>query len=344
MTKAKKYWKGLADLNSDPIVEKIKHNEFAEEIPIDEFLADNNLNSGDTSRRDFLKFLGFSTAAATLAACETPINKVIPYVVKPEEITPGIANYYASTIYDGHDFASVLVKTREGRPIKIESNKTSANARVQSSVLSLYDSGRLKNPIKDGIELDWKTVDADIIQRLSQIKDNGGKIVFLTSTIISPSINDLIQLEFTESYGNNVQHIQMDAISYSGILDANSVFFGIRKMPTYYFNKAEVIVSFGADFLGNWGHPDYSKDYVEARNPLNKKMSKHYQLESTLTLTGSNADERIQIKPSEQKSLLINMLRCMLRCYEKFPGVEYGDKSPTEVIQRVVKNRPLFAL
>ena len=75
-------------------------------------------------RRDFLKYVGFSTAAATLAACEGPVVKSIPYVVQPEEIIPGVANYYATTIANGYDFASVLVKTREGRPIKIENNKS----------------------------------------------------------------------------------------------------------------------------------------------------------------------------------------------------------------------------
>ena len=150
MTKAKKYWKGLAELSNDPSIEKLKQNEFPEEIPVDEFLGDDeNLSNSGTSRRDFLKFLGFSTAAATLAACETPIIKSIPYVVKPEEIIPGVANWYASSFYDGNDFASVLVKTREGRPIFIKPNTLSPftpNSRVISSVLSLYDSNRLKTP------------------------------------------------------------------------------------------------------------------------------------------------------------------------------------------------------
>ena len=185
MTKAKKYWKGLAELNDNPLVEKLKQNEFVEEIPVDEFLGDKELSATSTSRRDFLKFLGFSTAAATLAACETPINKVIPYVIKPEEITPGIANYYATTMYDGHDYASVLVKTREGRPIKIDSNKSATNARIQASVLSLYDSGRLKNPMKGGVDTDWNTADAEIIEKLNEIKNNGGTIAILSSTIIS---------------------------------------------------------------------------------------------------------------------------------------------------------------
>ena len=123
MKNNKKYWKGLAQLENDSAIEKLSHNEFVEELPLDDFLSETNLSSTSTSRRDFWKFLGFSTAAATWASCETPIVKSIPYVVKPDEIIPGVANYYASTIYDGHDFASVLVKTREGRPIKIEPNK-----------------------------------------------------------------------------------------------------------------------------------------------------------------------------------------------------------------------------
>jgi len=309
MTKAKKYWKGLAELNNDPIVEKLAQNEFTEEIPVDEFLGDSGLTTSSTSRRDFLKFLGFSTAAATLAACETPVNKVIPYVVKPEEITPGIANYYSSTIYDGHDFASVLVKTREGRPIKLEPNKTGTNARVQASVLSLYDSGRLRNPMKAGVESDWVTVDSEINSQLKEIATNGGNIALLTSTIISPTTEKLIA-DFSSKYGN-VKHVQMDAVSSHGMLEANLETFGVRALPTYHFDKADVIVSFGADFLGNWGHPDNEKKYSRRRNPKNGYMSKHYQVESTLTLTGSNADERLQIKPSEQAGLLSNLYNAL---------------------------------
>ena len=162
MTKTKKYWKGLAELDNAPLVKQLEQNEFVEEIPVDEFLSGEELPKTSTSRRDFLKFLGFSTAAATLAACEAPIVKSIPYLDKPEEIIPGVANYYATTMYDGHDYASILVRTREGRPIKIESNKTCTNARVQASVLSLYDSGRLRNPIKktqkDDTEIDLSLI------------------------------------------------------------------------------------------------------------------------------------------------------------------------------------------
>ena len=309
MTKAKKYWKGLAELNNDPIVEKLAQKEFVDEIPVNEFLGDSELDSSSTSRRDFLKFLGFTTAAATLAACEAPVNKVIPYVIKPEEINPGIANYYASTIYDGHDFASVLVKTREGRPIKIDANKSAVNARIQSSVLSLYDSARLRNPMKAGVESDWSTVDSEISSQLEAISTKGGNIALLTSTIISPTIEKLIA-DFSAKYGN-VKHVQVDAVSYNGMLEANLSSFGLRALPTYSFDKANVIVSFGADFLGNWGNTDLESQWALGRKPEDGKMSKHYQIESTLTLSGSNADNRLQIKPSEQAGLLSNLYNAL---------------------------------
>src|SRR4051812_269417 len=125
MSMSKKYWRGLPELNESPEFLKQHQNEFAEALPIDQILDEEEKKSEGTSRRDFLKVMGFSTAAVALAACETPVNKAIPYVIKPEEVTPGVANFYASTFYDGHDYLSVLVKTREGRPIKIEGNDMS---------------------------------------------------------------------------------------------------------------------------------------------------------------------------------------------------------------------------
>lgn len=302
MKENKKYWKGLAQLDNDADIEKLAHNEFAEELPLDNFLSE-ELSETSTSRRDFLKFLGFTTAAATLASCENPIVKSIPYVVKPDEIIPGVANYYATSIYDGRDYASVLVKTREGRPIKIENNKTCTNARVQASVLSLYDSARLQNPLKNGSKIEWNVLDSEIKDRLAKI--NNKKIVLLTSTILSPSLENIIK-EFSVKYAN-VEHIMYDAIPYDGMLEANTHDFGLRAIPNYHFDKANVIVSFGADFIGNWLNNDYSTDYVKGRNPKKGRMSKHYQLETNLSLTGSNADKRIAIKPSEQKMLLADL-------------------------------------
>ena len=328
MKTTKKYWKGLAQLNDDPIVEKLAQNEFVEDLPVDQFLGDEkNLSSTNSSRRDFLKFLGFSTAAATLAACETPVVKSIPYLVKPDEIIPGVANYYASTYYDGRDYASILVKTREGRPIKIENNGTCSNSRVQASVLSLYDSARLKNPLKNQQESDWNIIDSEIKEKLSNL--DGKTIALLTSSILSPSTKKIIK-EFSAKY-DNVRHVMIDSTPYDGILDANNDSFGNRFAPDYSFDKANVIVSFGADFLANWMANDYATDYVNGRNPKNGKMSKHYQIETNMSLTGANADKRIQIKPSEQGYLISSLL-------DGISGKSF-DKRLTKIVSALKSNK-----
>src|SRR5690554_959746 len=210
MASNKKYWKSFEELNPDSkIVQALEQKEFVTEIPTDEFLGDKKtLESSSTTRRDFLKYVGFTTAAATLAACEGPVIKSIPYVVQPDQIVPGIANYYASTMSDGYDFANILVKTREGRPIKIEKNDLaenagSPNARVQASVLSLYDKNRLAGPEIDGAAVNWSDFDTAMAQKMNEMQ--GEDIVLLSQTFNSPSTLKLIS-EFTQKYPN-IRHV-----------------------------------------------------------------------------------------------------------------------------------------
>ena len=148
MGMTRKYWKGLEELRETPEFLNSKEQEFPTQMSVEEFLGDENLKESSTARRDFLKFLGFSVAAATVAACEAPVTKAIPYVNKPENVTPGMPTWYASTYYDGVSYASILVKTREGRPIYIKGNKDfgftqgGTNPQIIASVLGLYDSDR----------------------------------------------------------------------------------------------------------------------------------------------------------------------------------------------------------
>ncbi|WP_422106128.1 TAT-variant-translocated molybdopterin oxidoreductase [Winogradskyella sp.] len=311
MSSNKKYWKSVEELNQNSsIVETLQQNEFVEEIPTDEFLGDKEtLESSSTSRRDFLKYVGFSTAAASLAACEGPVIKSIPYVVQPTEIVPGVANYYATTIANGYDFASVLVKTREGRPIKIENNTDAAtngmaNARVHASVLGLYDNLRVKSPMKDGASISWDTFMSETTSKLNGLADDK-QIVFLTATMPSPSAHKLIA-EFSEKYGN-VKHVAYDAISESATLDAYEAKYGKRGMANYDFSKAKTIVSVGADFLGDWQGGGFESEYAKKRIPDHGKMSRHIQFESNMSLTGANADKRVPITPSEQRKVLAKL-------------------------------------
>lgn len=307
----KKYWKGLEELNNDPEFLLKAQNEFPEFLPVKESKGKGTESSG-TDRRDFLKLLGFGVAAASLAACEAPVNKAIPYLNKPVDVEPGVPNWYASTYMDGGEYCSVLVKTREGRPIKIEGNVLSSvtmggtSARAQASVLSLYDSGRLTSFVMNGKPADRKKVDAEIADKLSKV--NGG-IRIVSSSLLSPTTKKVIA-EFAAKYANT-EHIVYDAHSASGLIKATQASFGKAVVPSYDFSKANVIVSFGADFLGTWISPvEFNAQYIK-----NKKLSKtkreqgkdneflilrHYQFETYLSLTGCNADYREPIKPSEE--------------------------------------------
>ncbi|MDB5120483.1 MAG: Molybdopterin oxidoreductase [Sphingobacteriales bacterium] len=310
MESNKKYWKGLEELQKTPdFVEKNK-GEFAEPLPIEEVLNEAGLST-ITPRRDFLKAMGFGLGAVTLAACQTaPVHKSIPYLIKPEEVVPGIPNYYTST-YNGH---SVLVKTREGRPIKIEGNpncllsKGRLDANGQASVLDLYDVSKLKNPVLNNNErASWAEVDQFVVTELNKLV--GKKIRIVSSTLNSPS-GKAVVADFITKYPNT-KHIQVDAVSYSGIIKANEVSFGKAVLPHYAIDKADVIVSFGADFLGTWISPvEFNRQYVSNRNGASlakKKMSRHIQFETGMSLTGSNADARILIKPSEQGIALLSL-------------------------------------
>lgn len=246
--------------------------------------------------------MGFSLAAASLAACEAPIRKAIPYVNKPIDINPSIPNYYASTFASGGDYAAVVVKTREGRPIKIDGNELSpinkgkVNAIVEASVLSLYDKQRLAGPMIGGAAAEWAALDTEVKSKLA----SAGTVKIVANTILSPSTEKALQ-EFAAVFGG-AELIMYDPISNYGIAKAAETYFGSSVIPSYHFDKAKTIVSFGADFLGTWISPiEFAGAYAKTRKISKEKpeMSRHYQFESNLSMTGANADYRTPIKASQ---------------------------------------------
>ena len=312
----KKYWTSLDELNETPQYKEQASKEFNFKTEAVEAEEENN---GGTNRRDFLKAMGFSVSVAALAsACKIPTHKAIPYTIDTRkavpEVTPGVAEYFASTFYEGGDFVSILVKTREGRPIKIEGNtespitKGGTSARAQASVLSLYDVSRLQNPTIKNKKSDWKTVDTEITQKLNAIAQSGGKIALVTGTVASTITKKAID-KFVAKYPTTTV-VSYDAISSYATRKANQVSLGSPIIPTINYDKAEVIVGFNSDFLCTGiSSEENTIKYVSNRVPTKDKpkMSRHHQFQSTMTLAGSNADYRYPIKPSEEKQALINL-------------------------------------
>lgn len=301
----KTYWKGLEQLKNDPAYIKNADKEFVN-LGVEE--------DPGHSRRDFLKMMGFSVAAVSLAACETPIRKAIPYVNKPVDVDPGIPNYYASSYINGGDYCSIVVKTREGRPIKIEGNALSSvsgggtSAQVEASVLSLYDNYRLRGPKIGDKDEQWENIDKEVMSKLGEIAAKGGQIRIVSNTILSQSTLATIE-KFKAKYPTT-QHVQYDQVSYYGMMKANEESFGSAFIPSYDFSKASIIVSFGADFLGTWLSPtEFTKQYAATRkiDEEHREMSRHYQFESNLSLTGANADYRTPLRPSQSGLAVIQL-------------------------------------
>ncbi|HWJ90272.1 MAG TPA: TAT-variant-translocated molybdopterin oxidoreductase [Flavisolibacter sp.] len=338
----KKYWTSFAALKNKEELQKLTQNEFAEDLPFED-LDGKGLLDAKTPRRDFLKYLGFSTAAATLAAsCKTPVRKAVPFVNRPENITPGVAKYYASTYVQDGDVVPVVVKVRDGRPIKIEGNelypftKGGTSPRAQASVLDLYDMYRLPHPKRNtgkGFEevASFDQLDSQIGGALGAARP----VVLLTSTIVSPSTQQIIT-DFLGKYPGS-RHVQYDAVSYSGMLLANESTMGRRAIPSYQFDRAKVIVSLGADFLGTWLSPvEFARQYsvgrkIDEKNPV---MSKHYQFESFLSMTGACADERFTHRPSET-GLVANAL---LAAVSGSAAPNVGSAALTNGIAKVAKD------
>ncbi len=258
-------------------------------------------------RRSFLLAAGFSIPGAFTGCGRAPVQKAIPYLIKPEEITPGKPYYYASTCGACPARCGVLVKNRDGRPIKLEGNPDhplshgGLCAAGQASILGLYDSHRLKHPLIGGSKATWAEVDRAVVARLAEIREKRAAVRFLSGTVNSPALQSAIDA-FLASFAG-ARHVAYDALSHSAILDAHERTHGVRVLPRYRFDRADVIVSFDADFLGTWVSPvEFTAAWRTRRTP--PQMSWHAQFESRMSLTGSKADKRVAIDPEETGLIL----------------------------------------
>ncbi len=311
-----KYWQSFGELKDSNAYQSAAKDEFQEDLPVED--ADTGFLSGKTPRRDFLKYLGFSTAAAAIAAgCEMPVKKAIPFVNKPEDLIPGVSNYYATTYVQDGEAISALAKVRDGRPIKIEGNELSpitsggTSSRMQASVLDLYDTSRLPFPMAGGKEVStFDALDKMIATDMATI--GSASVVLLTSAVISPT-TQLVINQFLAKYPGSRQ-VTYAAVSLSGMLVANNASYGKSAIPSYNLAAAKVIVGLNSDFLASGISPvEFNKQYSKGRriNEKNMTMSRHIQFESILSMTGANADERYHLRPSMTGAVALALYKAL---------------------------------
>lgn len=309
--KSNKFWKGLKDYYDDPEILKAKVNEFNDGVS-DDF--DTDQLSG-ISRRKFLALLTAS-AAFTATACTDYRDKgeIVPYTKRPEEIIPGKANYYASTCKGCSLECGVLIKTREGRPIKIDGNpehpinKGKICSVGQASILNLYDPERLTNPTKNKNEISWNVVDKEIIDLLKNAASQNKKIAIVSNKINSPTSLKVLE-KFKEKYPTSEFYFY-ELFGDNTKRNAWEKCYRTRNTPSVNIDKADVIVSLDSDFLSREGNFIENTRFYASRKDIMKSsnFSKLFSVEGGMSLTGMNADVRIKLKPEFQHEFVLSIL------------------------------------
>lgn len=295
------YWKSLEEIQFDPAAQKLLAGEFTSTPLKSEDGQD------EASRRDFLKLMGASIALSATACVRRPVHKIIPYAKAPEEIVPGIANYYASSWAYGGEGYGLLVRTREGRPIKLEGNplhpvnQGALSSRAMAQILSLYDPDRIKAPlsVKDSKTLTWDQLDEVVVPKLKE-----GGVAILSSSLSSPATEQMIG-DFFQGFKG--RHVVWDSVGAEDIRRGQELSYGRGVVPRWKFDQAKYIVSVDCDFIGTFLNPvENMKGFSKSRKP-GKDMNKLVAFESMMSLTGANADFRVRIKPSQQVDVVLGL-------------------------------------
>ena len=299
----KELWKSINDYNNDPDMLQLKHDEFLNGVT-DKF--DSEKLSG-MSRRKFLAVLSAS-AALTATACTDYHDKgeIIPYNKRPEEVFPGVANYYASTCNGCNQACGILIKTREGKPIKIDGNpdhpinKGKICAKGQASILNLYDPERLRAPLSFRKEISWNRADEEVITALNNAVTNGKEIAIVVESIVSPTTKKVLD-DFVAKYPTT------KIFSHSLVNDEQRKkawleCYGNEEIPSIKFEQANIILALDADFLGNEGsYIENMRKYVAKREVVGKTdFNRLYVAEGRMSATGMMADYRLRISPDQQ--------------------------------------------
>ena len=299
----KKYWLGLEETPSK--------GEFLRPLPSEK---------EGVARREFLQLMGAGLALTAGGCLRRPTEKIVPYIKRPEDVLPGEANFYASSYYDGGEGFSIVVKTREGRPIKIEGNEEAVwlngsglSPRAEAHILSLYDPERLKGPKRnlfndqktnrETIGVSYESADQAVTAKLKQ-----GRTALLTPRIPSPSFKALVR-DFKRVFP--VQHFLWDPLSLEEALEGQKTSYNFSHLPSYDFSRAKFIFSLNCDFLGAYLSPaEFQRQFAVSRR-ASSQMSRLVVLESLMSLTGANGDERYRIRPSDQLPALLSLISAL---------------------------------
>jgi len=272
-------------------------------------------------RRDFLKVMGWSGAAVALSGCgntsiENGKETVVSYVEAADYVIPGVAVYYNSTCAQCDAGCNINGRVREGRVLKLEGNAASAINRGkmcglgQAGVQHHYNPDRVREPLlrkgDKGETISWDKAYALIAEKLNGV--SGEQVAFLSGAV-SGHLKVLLG-NYLESLGSKNLYVY-EAVAPAVQRAANKKAYG-TEMPRFNINKAKVVLSFGADFLGSWVSPvHFSQQYAQFRKGVDGQRGVLVQVESKMTLTGANADRWLVVRPGTEGILALGIINAL---------------------------------
>ena len=307
----RRFWQSLDEVNG---LATAPEDEFLDGPPVTIGMAP----PARETRRDFFKLMGLSATAAMAACRRAPEQKILPFTTRPDELVPGVASWYATACGGCDAHCGLLVKTRDGRPIKIEGNTAHPVSRGavcavgQASLLGLYDADRSRRPLVAGQPATWADVDHRVREGLDAAAQAGRAIRLVLPWGTGPT-EEAALARLVADYAD-VKVLRFDALGErEAMADAYQAVMGQRLLPEFRLDDAELILGVGADFLGTWLAPaPLARQYAGARDAeRGPGRARHVQLESTLTISGAAADTRHALAPSRIVPALAALVRAL---------------------------------
>ena len=275
----------------------------------------------ELDRRDFLKLVGVSAGGAAAAGCSDHVEKLIPYVVQPEEITPGVVVKYASTCLECEAACGLHVRTRESRPIKLEGNpehpvnRGALCALGQASIGRSYHPDRFKSPQRRGENgtlepISWEAATALLAEKL---KGAGGRVRAITGST-GPTLGSLFD-RFMAALGSAGGRLYYESFGYEALREASRAVFGAGVRPIFDLEGADYVIDFGAESLESWLSPVEHARQLSAARDVSEQTGRDARLVYVgprLSLTAGNADEWLPAKPGSEGILALGIARVAL--------------------------------